>query len=480
MMPATPFGCDSVFRFREVFIVSVLPVLAAILATSAVFLLLWHLFVNRPLQKLIDLMTQAPSKDFLIRAPSRAEDVIGRLYQSFNRLLERITTLDAFKLETERQLIFVQEELKYRQALEEKSRIIGETNKTLEARLKELWLLYEFSQQVSATLEVDELYNTVERFIGDHLGFHEFALLVLDDRDDSEHKLVVKVARGFRDEKRVLGMSFQEGEGITGRTLQKGETIYIPDTSHSEDYLHYKGEKQEDGSFLSMPLLFKKKVVGVLNMFRKGTDAFSAEETRFLNTLTVEIAIAVVNARLYSKTRELSVRDELTQLYNRRHFQEMLPLEIKRSQRFRKPLALLMIDIDYFKKFNDRYGHLAGDECLKEFVHVVNAKIREVDFFARFGGEEFVLILPGTPKADGVTVAEKILGLVREHVFRAGDEGKTERLTVSIGVAAYPDDAKTVEELIDAADIVLYEAKNGGRNRVGVCENVTKGSLAAQ
>jgi diguanylate cyclase (GGDEF)-like protein len=435
------------------------PLLGFVVA-AAIFALFFFFFVDRPLRKLIDIMTQAPAKEFLIRAPSRRGGVIGRLYQSFNRLLERITTLDAFKLETERQLVMAQEELKYKDALEEKSRII-------EARLKELNLLYEFSQQVSATLDVDELYNTVERFIGDHLGFHEFALLVLQDGEETA-KLVVKVARGFRDEKRVLGMSFREGEGVTGRTLQKSEMIYIPDTSRSEIYLHYKGEKQEDGSFLSVPLLFKKKVVGVLNMFRKGADAFSPDEIRFLSTLTVELAIAVVNAKLYSKTRELSVRDELTQLYNRRYFQEVLPLEIKRSQRFRRPLALLMIDIDYFKRFNDRYGHLAGDDCLREFVRLVGAKVREVDFFARFGGEEFVLILPSTSKEDGTVVAEKIVALVREHPFRTGpnQEGKTERLTTSVGLAAYPDDARTVEELIDAADIALYEAKNGGRNRV--------------
>lgn len=442
-------------------------ILLAVLATSAVFFVLFRLFVDRPLRKLIDIMTLAPSKDFLIRAPARSDDVIGRLYQSFNRLLERITTLDAFKLETERELTSVQEKLKLKEALE--------------ARLKELWLLHEFSQKVSATLEVDELYNVVEAFIGDHLGFHEFALLLLNEEElaagheGTPPTLVVKVARGFRDEKRVLGMSFREGEGITGRTLQKAETIYIPDTTHSEEYLHYKGEKQEDGSFLSMPLIFKKKVVGVLNMFRKGIDAFSVDETKFLNTLTVELAIAVVNAKLYSKTRELSVRDELTQLYNRRHFQQMLPLEIKRSQRFQKPLAVLMIDIDYFKKFNDRYGHLAGDECLKEFVRVVNAKIREVDFFARFGGEEFVLILPSTSKEDGVVVAEKIIALVRQHEFKAG-AGKMERLTTSIGLAAYPEDAKSVEELIDAADIALYEAKNTGRDRVVVYQPLKKAS----
>lgn len=463
-----------------------LVILGTVLLTSGIFLLLWRRLVDRPIRELIQILAVAPSKDFLVRAPVRASGAVGRLAQSFNRLLERITTLDAYKLETERQLIMAQEELKFKEALGEKGRIIEKTNRELEARLKELWLLYEFSQQVSGTLEENELYNIVEHFIDDNLGFHEFALLVYEVE---EQRLVVKAARGFKDENRVLGMTFGREEGITGRVLVKGETIYIPDTRGNADYLYFKGEKREDGSLLAVPLVMKKKVVGVLNMFRSGADGFSPDEIRFLNTLTVELAIAIANAKLYSRTRELSVRDELTQLYNRRHFQEALPLEIKRSQRFKKPFSLLMIDIDYFKRFNDRYGHLAGDECLKEFVHVVNSRIREVDFFARFGGEEFVLILPNTPKQDGILVAEKIVALVRGHCFGGAaspdapeppkgsfgpakpdphERSRGERLTVSIGVASYPDDARMMEDLIDAADMALYEAKGKGRNRVAV------------
>ena len=200
-------------------------------------------------------------------------------------------------------------------------------------------------------------------------------------------------------------------------------------------------------------------------MTRPGVDQFSEEEIRFLNTLAVGLAIALVNANLYSRTKELSVRDELTQLYNRRHFQEVLPLEIKRAQRFKKPLCLLMIDIDYFKKYNDRYGHLAGDELLKEFVHLIASKIREVDFFARFGGEEFVLVLPNTPKSDGVKVADKLRMIIRDHKF-SGNGKNSDRLTVSIGVASYPDDARTMEDLVDVADIALYQAKGAGRDQV--------------
>lgn len=440
-------------------------ILLTIVSTSSVFILLSWWFVDRPLRELIAVMSEAPSRDFLVRAPVRAkaQDVIGRLAKSFNRLLERITTLDAFKLETERQLIMAQEELKYKDALEEKNRQIEKANQELDARWREFSLLYDFSQELSATLELEELYNLVEVLIGNRLGFQEFTFLTYEEELQC---LVVKVTRGISEEHKIQGMSFRPGEGITGRTFVAQKTNYIPDTSKEPGYLHYKGERREDGSFLSIPLIFKKKVVGVLNMFRKGIDQFTNQEIRLLNTLAVELAISLVNAKLYFRTKELSVRDELTELYNRRHFQEVLPLEIKRAHRFGKPLTLLMIDIDFFKSFNDRYGHLAGDEILKKFVHVVSSHIREVDFMARFGGEEFVIILPNTPKEDGVLVADKIRQFVGGYSFIDGSARPEDRLTISIGLACYPDDGPTIEDLVDAADTALYEAKREGRNQI--------------
>ena len=404
-------GVDFINHFRRLpFFITL--ILLTVLLTSTAFILLSRWFIDRPIRELIQLMSSAERKDFLVRAPVRSQDVLGRLSESFNLLLERITTLDAFKMETERQLILAQEELKFKAALEEKNRIIEKSNQEIEARLKELSLVYDFSKEISATLEMEELCSSVERFIGDRLGFQEFALLV---HDEFHQHLGVTAARGFADQSKIRNISFRSGEGITGKVLESGETVYIPDTGLNRHYLYYKGEKREDGSFLSIPLIFKQSVVGVLNLTRPGANRFSNEEIRFLETLSVELAIALVNAKLYSRTKELSVRDELTQLYNRRHFQEVLPLEIKRAQRFEKSLSLLVIDIDFFKNYNDRYGHLAGDECLKEFVHIISPRIREVDFFARFGGEEFVLVLPNASKQDAFMVADKIRTLVQEH-----------------------------------------------------------------
>lgn len=411
--------------------------LFVVVLLSSLFLLFGWFFVYRPVGELIRLVDQAERFDFLNRVSIRSAGLIGRLAGSLNRLLERITTLNAFKVE----------------------------------RLKELALISDFSQKIISTLELNELFQILDDLLGEQLGFREFALLL---REEGKEEVVVQTARGFADTSKVRGMKFLADEGLTGQVLRTREVCYIPDTRVEPRYLYYKGEKQEDGSFLSIPLLFKEQVVGILNFTRPGVDSFSAQEIQFLKTIAVEVAIALVNARLYDRTRELSVRDELTRLYNRRHFQTIFPLEIKRAQRFGQPVSLLMIDIDQFKKYNDTYGHLAGDERLTELARLIHAKIREVDFVARFGGEEFVMILPNTSKKDAVSVGEKLRLLVGSHPFRQPADLQ-HPFTISIGVASFPDDADRIEEILAAADQALYQAKKEGRDRVVAYQEVDKG-----
>jgi diguanylate cyclase (GGDEF)-like protein len=329
---------------------------------------------------------------------------------------------------------------------------LREINRDLENRVKELALINELSQYVASCLELSEFYDALDRFLGEKVGLEEFALLIREGDG-----VIVQVARGFADTSKVRGARFKTGEGVTGAVLESKQLCYIPDTRADQRYLYYKGEKMEDGSFLCIPLIFRGQVVGILNFTRTGFNAFSPQEIQFLNTIAVEIAIALANARLYYQTRELSVRDELTQLYNRRHFRETFPLEIKRAGRFGQTLSLLMIDIDHFKHFNDTHGHLEGDKRLQEIAQAIRSNLREVDFTARFGGEEFVVLLPNTSKQDALIVAEK--------VRRVCTALPGERLTLSVGIATCPQDGNKVDNLLQAADQALYEAKWEGRDR---------------
>jgi len=171
-------------------------------------------------------------------------------------------------------------------------------------------------------------------------------------------------------------------------------------------------------------------------------------------------------AEANSRLAQLAVTDGLTSLYNHRHFHERLSLEVERSARNGLPLSLLMIDVDHFKYYNDHNGHPAGDEVLRQVAHIMGDGRRANDFCARYGGEEFAIVLVDTSKLTAAQVAERLRGRVAGHPFIAGDTQPGGCLSVSIGVASFPDDASDAESLVRMADSALYAAKHGGRNCV--------------
>jgi two-component system, cell cycle response regulator len=164
-----------------------------------------------------------------------------------------------------------------------------------------------------------------------------------------------------------------------------------------------------------------------------------------------------------SKVEVLAITDPLTHLYNRRHFEERIENEFANTARYKSPATCIMIDVDYFKRINDGYGHRTGDVVLKEISDIIKSCLRKVDTVARWGGEEFVALLPRTNKEDSYPAAERILNTISEHTFTGVDR----KITVSIGIASIPDQSiDTAEKLVDASDAALYEAKGSGRNRI--------------
>lgn len=163
---------------------------------------------------------------------------------------------------------------------------------------------------------------------------------------------------------------------------------------------------------------------------------------------------------------EMANRDGLTGLYNHRYFKDALTMEVDRSKRYDWIFSLLFIDIDYFKNYNDTNGHPAGDEVLRSLTAIVHKFLRKTDVFARYGGEEFTVILPETPKDFAAVVAGSMREIVEKHQFFAEESQPDGKLTISIGVATYPEDAETGEDLIERADQAMYKAKQTGRNRV--------------
>ncbi|MBI5805007.1 GGDEF domain-containing protein [candidate division TA06 bacterium] len=171
-------------------------------------------------------------------------------------------------------------------------------------------------------------------------------------------------------------------------------------------------------------------------------------------------------ASLMGRIQVLSVTDYLTGIYNRRYLFEKLAEELSRSSRYQRKLALLMLDIDHFKNYNDNHGHQLGDYPLKELAQLLTRSIRQQDFAARYGGEEFVVVAPETDKEQGVKLAEKIKTAIEEYPFKMKESQPNGRITVSIGVAEFPEGGSDADELVGKADVALYLAKDMGRNKV--------------
>jgi diguanylate cyclase (GGDEF)-like protein len=423
-----------------------------------------HCFLDRPLRRLMGAMSKAEDGDFLIRAPVASNDEIGALTKAFNQMLSKITDLSANKIQADHDLLMVQEQLRLKSRLEEKSAIIERTNRTLEQLVRDLSLIYEIGQEVNSIVDLEELYANITETLKKYLKISEFAIMLYNEKRED---LQVKAACGFEDTDRIMRTTFKPGEGVTGLCAATGKKIYIKDTSLEERFLNYKGERPTDpSSFLAIPLLYKEDVLGVINFSRRGVGSFTYQDVKMLSLVASQVALAIANARLYTRTRELSVKDELTGINNRRYFQQMLQMEWKRAVRFHRPLSLIMLDVDHFKEYNDTFGHIQGDEVLKQIGQMLRKNLREVDTVARFGGEEFVLLLPDTDKRGTIAVAEKVRMLVEGHAFLSEDRKQTRIVTISAGLSTYPDDVENMDDLIDHADIALYRAKEAGRNRI--------------
>ena len=229
----------------------------------------------------------------------------------------------------------------------------------------------------------------------------------------------------------------------------------------------------EAGPAVYVPLRLRDQTPGYLAVFRRrGVRPFDAEDVRLITLLAAWTAVALENLRLAQNVEKLAVTDDLTQVYNYRFLKSALRREIKRAGRYHQDLSLLMIDVDNLKNYNDHHGHLRGSFLLREMAGLFTAHVRSWDLVAKYGGDEFTVILPQTDLTGARTVAERLRMAVEEHTFPLARRGQ---ITVSIGLSAFPDDGQTTSALIETADRALYLAKQRGRNQ---SEHVERGAAA--
>ncbi len=255
---------------------------------------------------------------------------------------------------------------------------------------------------------------------------------------------------------------------------ESGKLLHVPDLAADAAFSKHGGRSAR-GSAIIAPLKAEAYVYGVLELWRSAPGAFD-DDALAAAGFVAEFAAGLIKRRL--DVEELVFVDHITQIHNRRYFEEQLEREIERSRRSRNSMALLIADLDDFKRVNDTLGHAAGDSVLRQVARILSDNARQVDIVARYGGEEFSVILPDVTRETARAVADRILTTIGRHCFVTGSESHpTWGLTVSIGGALYPDDAQTKVALIDKADrIALYAAKHAGKNRVVFWDNSATGS----
>ncbi|MGH9320437.1 MAG: diguanylate cyclase, partial [Vicinamibacteria bacterium] len=334
----------------------------------------------------------------------------------------------------------------------------------------ELKGLLRASEKLSGTTRLGELVEHMVEYARDISKFETCAVCL---REEGKEYFTVALAEGHREE--LLGTRLPlESPTWAGWVLRaREEPLAIRMERRSGmPILDPKERSSSASSFLAVPLRAQKRVSGALLLTRR-EESFTAREVRLLRIYCNQAAVALENAIVHERVENLAATDALTGLFNRRYFESAFSRELARCDRTSAPLGLLILDIDHFKSFNDTYGHAMGDLILRKVAAVLGSALRKADVLARFGGEEFVVLLPQVTAEGAMESAERL----RESVAAAGIHpgGPRKRVTVSIGVALFPSDGSDSESLLQAADGALYEAKDLGRNQAVAARRSTGG-----
>ncbi|MDE3087999.1 MAG: GAF domain-containing protein [Chloroflexota bacterium] len=335
-------------------------------------------------------------------------------------------------------------------------------------RAAQLAIVNELGHRVTSILDMDQLALTLVRLIRDKFGYRYVHLFI---NDPLQRAAVLRAGAAPVDTQPVpVNLALQFNQGIVGWVAAHGEAITANDVSQEPRFVYHPAVADTRAE-LAVPLGAGGRVIGVLDIQSEQLDAFDQSDVSTLETLAGQLAIAIENARLYGKMEDQAHRDSLTQVYNHSYFLQRLSEEVERARRESKPLTLIMLDVDYFKEYNDRYGHVTGDAVLSTIVQAIRSHVHETDLVGRWGGEEFGIALLHVDLSAAIQVSERIRQTLAETRVKHMDGRQIPPPTISQGLATFPTHAQDTASLIDRADAALYSAKSRGRDQVSVtCE----------
>ncbi|HWX91060.1 MAG TPA: sensor domain-containing diguanylate cyclase [Terriglobales bacterium] len=320
-------------------------------------------------------------------------------------------------------------------------------------RARQLEVINAVARETTAVLDQEELLVKVCSVIQQTFRVGHVSVLLRDDDG-----LVLRASQGRFNAAPPAGGRLPATSGLWGQALAAGRTLIENDVRSGAEH----GFSHETQSRMCIPLVSFGQTLGVLVLESEHTGSFQEGDIESLEAVADICATAIQNAHYVERVKQLAYLDGLTGIFNRRFFELRVVEEIDRARRFNSGMAVVMVDIDQFKRLNDEFGHLLGDEVLRQVSSVFHQQLRKIDVVCRYGGEEFAILLSQTNPQHALAVAEKLRRLVESWQF----PGVPRPVTISAGVATFPDHGTARDELVKSADAGLYAAKQGGRNRV--------------
>jgi diguanylate cyclase (GGDEF)-like protein len=334
-------------------------------------------------------------------------------------------------------------------------------------QVQELNIFHDVAKALTSSLNLDSVLQTIMDKMAEYFRPDTWSLLMVDEAKD---ELYFAIAVGDAAEA-LKTVRLKMGEGIAGWVARHGESLLVPDVRTDPRFAKRIDEmtKWQTRSIICVPLKSKQRVLGVIQLINCSVETFVEKEMFFLHALCDYAAIAIDNARAVEKIQELTITDDCTGLYNARHLYKTLEAEVYRSARFGYEFSIIFIDLDHFKQVNDTHGHLVGSRLLAEVGYSIKSHLRLIDYAFRYGGDEFVILLPQTNKDAALVVAKRIRDVFRTAILLKED-GLSLGILASIGLASYPDDAKSAHEIIRQADEMMYMVKNSTRDNIAVAQ----------
>lgn len=335
---------------------------------------------------------------------------------------------------------------------------------SLKQKIQELQALNEIGQAISSSLEPKKILRTIMEKAADLIKADGWSVLLLDN---NRRELVFEAAAG-KAGKKLVGMRLKIGQGVAGWVAQYGQSLIVPDVTKDPRFYSEVDKKTKftTKSILCVPMKSRDKIIGVVEVVNKiGGEPFTQDDLEIFENLVAHITIALENAAIYRKMEQASLIDDLTQLYNSRYCNQFLDKFFTSRKVQQSIVSVIFLDIDFFKLVDDNFGHLVGSETLRYVGERLKRVVRRGDVVVRYGGDEYIVILPNTDKKTAAIIAERIRREVNKEPFYAFDNKKFS-LSITSGVATYPDDAQSRDELIGKADKAMYKGKLSGRDKV--------------